>query len=169
MVGLVLVSHSRNLVDALIALINQVNTAAIPIAKAAGVGDERQEFGTDAMEIVEAVNSVYSDDGVLVLMDLGSAILSAEMALEFLPQEMQAHIRLCSAPFVEGAISAAVQIGIGSDLDTVYQEARQALFPKVDQLEHPVTSTLSGKETLTGGAAVSPRHFPQVQRKLRSR
>lgn len=153
MVGLVLVSHSRNLADALTTLIEQVSTTAIPIAKAAGVGDDRQEFGTDAMEIVDAIQSVYSDDGVLVLMDLGSAILSAEMALEFLPQEMQGKIRLCSAPFVEGAISAAVQIGMGSDLTTVYQEARQALGPKIEQLGDDavaLTSTLTGAETLSG-------------------
>jgi phosphocarrier protein FPr len=162
MVGLVLVSHSRNLADALVALIKQVNAATIPIAKAAGVGDERQEFGTDAMEIVDAIQSVYSENGVLVLMDLGSAILSAEMALEFLPQEMQPHVRLCSAPFVEGSISAAVQIGIGSDLDAVHQEARQALFPKIDQLEHDSTtstSPLSGEETLTGNTTAAPQQM----------
>ncbi len=162
MVGLVLVSHSRNLADALVALIKQVNAATIPIAKAAGVGDDRQEFGTDAMEIVEAIHSVYSSDGVLVLMDLGSAILSAEMALELLPEEMQPHVRLCSAPFIEGAISAAVQIGIGSDLDTVHQEARQALFPKIDQLEHDSatsTSALPGEKPLTGDTAAAPQQI----------
>ncbi len=71
---------------------------------------------------------------------------------------MQPHVRLCSAPFIEGAISAAVQIGIGSDLDTVHQEARQALFPKIDQLEHDSatsTSALPGEKPLTGDTAAA--------------
>ena len=80
MVGLVLVSHSRDLAEALMAFVHQVAGDQIPLAIAAGVGPERKEFGTDAVEIMEAIQSVYSDDGVLVLMDLGSAVLSAEMA-----------------------------------------------------------------------------------------
>ncbi len=134
MVGLVIVSHSRNLADALIALVKQVSVNEIPLARAGGVGETHQEFGTDAIEIVEAIHSVYSPDGVIVLMDLGSAILSAEMALEFLSDDMRPHIRICAAPVVEGAISAGVQIGLGSDLDTVYKEAQQALSPKIEQI-----------------------------------
>ncbi|HAG80264.1 MAG TPA: hypothetical protein DCL61_03610, partial [Cyanobacteria bacterium UBA12227] len=59
-------------------------------------------FGTDAIQIYQAIESVYTDKGVIVLMDLGSAILSAEMAVEFLPPEQQANIKLCAAPLVEG-------------------------------------------------------------------
>ena len=134
MVGLVLVSHSRDLADALIELIKQVSSKDIPLARAAGVGPERQKFGTDAVEIAEAIQSVYNPDGVVVLMDLGSAILSTEMALEFLPDEMRSNIRLCTASLVEGAISAGVQIGLGSKLEIVCQEAQQALLPKIEQL-----------------------------------
>ena len=130
MVGIVLVSHSRALAEALLALTRQVTAAEIPIAVAAGVGESRTEFGTDAIEIHEAIQQVYSPDGVLILMDLGSAILSAEMALELLPEEMHANIRFCPAPLVEGTIAAAVQAGLGSSLEAVYQEARQALLPK---------------------------------------
>ena len=134
MVGLVLVSHSRKLADALLTLIRQVAPAEVPIALAAGVGPDRQEFGTDALEISEAIQSVYSPDGVLVLMDLGSAILSAQTALELLPEEMHPNVRFCSAPLVEGAIAAGVQSSLGSDLETVCREARQALSPKREQI-----------------------------------
>jgi phosphoenolpyruvate-protein phosphotransferase/dihydroxyacetone kinase phosphotransfer subunit len=134
MIGIVLVSHSRALAEALRELVRQVATNDIPIAIAAGVGEQRQEFGTDAIEITEAIQSVFSEEGVLVLMDLGSAILSAEMALELLPEEMKPKIRFCAAPVVEGAIAAAVQAGLGMDLDTVCREARQALIPKAEQL-----------------------------------
>ena len=158
MVGLVLVSHSRALADALVGLLRQVASAELPVAVAAGIGENRSEFGTDAVEIMEAIQSVYSEEGVLVLMDLGSAVLSANMALEFLPPEMAEKIRFCGAPLVEGAIAAAVQIGLNSDLDTICREANTALTPKREQLGQeesassappPVPDELTESITLT--------------------
>jgi multiphosphoryl transfer protein len=137
MVSLVLVSHSRPLALALKDLVQQVAGGNVAIQVAAGVGPEREEFGTDAVEIMEAIQSVYSEAGVLVLMDLGSAVISAEMALEFLPPEMQEKVVFCAAPLVEGAIAAAVQAGLGSPLREVCAEARQALVPKQEQLGEP--------------------------------
>jgi len=134
MVGLVIVSHSRALADALVGLLRQVASADLPVAIAAGIGEDRSEFGTDAVQIMESIQSVYSEAGVLVLMDLGSAVLSANMALELLPPEMTDKIRFCGAPLVEGAIAAAVQIGLNSDLDTICREANAALLPKREQL-----------------------------------
>jgi multiphosphoryl transfer protein len=134
MIGLVIVSHSRALANSLLALIKQVTVEALPIAVAGGVGSDRSEFGTDAVEIMDAIQSVYSAEGVLVMMDLGSAVLSSQVALDLLPEEMQSHIRFCGAPLVEGSIAAAVCIGLGDDLDTVYREATQALGPKNEQL-----------------------------------
>src|SRR5512145_717047 len=107
MVGLVIVSHSRALANALVGLLRQVASADLPVAVAAGIGEDRSEFGTDAVEIMESIQSVYSEAGVVVLMDLGSAVLSAKMALDFLPPEMIEKVRFCEAPLVEGAISAA--------------------------------------------------------------
>lgn len=141
MVGLVIVSHSRALALALVDLVEQVSAAQVSIAVAAGVGPERTEFGTDAVEIMEAIQSVYSVDGVLVLMDLGSAILSAEMALELLPAEMVDQVRFCAAPLVEGAIAAAVQAGLGANLDSVCREAQTALVPKIEHIEGPEAKT----------------------------
>ena len=134
MVGLVIVSHSRALADALVGLLRQVASADLPVAVAAGIGENRSEFGTDAVEIMEAIQSVYSEAGVLVLMDLGSAVLSANMALELLPPEMTDKIRFCGAPLVEGSIAAVVQIGLNSDLDTICREANAALAPKREHL-----------------------------------
>ncbi len=70
-------------------------------------------------------------------MDLGSAVLSAQMALDLLPPEVAAAVHFCGAPIVEGAISAAVQIGLGSDVETVCREAMQSLLPKRQQLGLP--------------------------------
>src|ERR1041384_6306476 len=134
MVGLVIVSHSRALAEALIGLLRQVASPTLPVAIAAGVGEGRSEFGTDAVEIMEAIQSVYSEDGVIVLMDLGSAVLSAKLALDLLPPEMTEKIRFCGAPLVEGAVAAAVQIGLTNDLDVICREASAALAPKREQL-----------------------------------
>jgi len=144
MIGLVFVSHSRALAEALINLVQQVASKEVPMAVAAGIGPDREEFGTDAVEITEAIQSVYSEEGVLVLMDLGSAILSAEMALELLPEEMHTRIRFCAAPLVEGAIAAGVQAGLGSDLDTACREAQGALVPKAQQLGESETIETAG-------------------------
>jgi dihydroxyacetone kinase phosphotransfer subunit len=134
MVGLVIVSHSKLLADALASLARQVSAQPVCLAVAAGAGVDHADFGTDAVEIANAIRSVYSPEGVLVLMDIGSAVLSAEMALDFLPMSMRSGVRLCPAPLVEGIIAAAVQAGLGSDLDTVHAEALNALSSKVEHL-----------------------------------
>ncbi|MGB9673103.1 MAG: phosphoenolpyruvate--protein phosphotransferase [Anaerolineales bacterium] len=135
MVSLVIVSHSRTLAQALADLARQVAPAQVSIAIAGGAGNAHQEFGSDALDIMNAIQSVYQDEGVLVLTDLGSTILSAEMAVEFLPVEQQGKIRLCAAALVEGTIAAAVQAGLGQPLDIVEQEAMQALQPKLEHLQ----------------------------------
>jgi multiphosphoryl transfer protein len=137
MVGMVIVSHSRALADSLRELVRQVANADIPLAVAAGIGADRSEFGTDATEIMDAIQSVYSPAGVVVLMDLGSAVLSAQMAVDLLPPEIAAGVHFCGAPIVEGSISAAVQIGMGSDVETVCREAMHSLDPKTEQLGIP--------------------------------
>src|SRR5205823_6205959 len=76
----------------------------------------------------------WIDDGVLVLMDLGSAVLSAEMALEFLDPDRRAKVHLSGAPFVEGAVSAAVAAKLGRPLDAVAEEALGGLSGKTAHL-----------------------------------
>ena len=86
-------------------------------------------------------------------MDLGSAVLSAQMALDFLPAEVAAAVHFCGAPIVEGSIAAAVQIGLGSDVETVCREAMHALAPKREQLgireESPIESGVAVPEVST--------------------
>ena len=134
MVGIVIVAHSRELADAVCTLVRQMLREEVPLASAGGIDDPAHPFGTDVPHICKAIESVYSDDGVLVLMDMGSAILSAETALEFLPERYRSHILLCEAPIVEGAVAAAVASEGGGTLDEVAGEAREALQVKVDQL-----------------------------------
>ncbi len=135
MVGLVLVSHSRPLAEAVADLARRAVNSDLPLTFSGGVGEYRVELGTDAIEIREAISTVYSEDGVLVLMDMGSAILSAETAKELLSPEQQEKVRLTSAPLVEGGIAAAVQAELGASIDDVAKAALQSLLPKQDQVQ----------------------------------
>ena len=98
MVGLVLVSHSKKLAEAAQELVLQMTAPDFPIAVASGVGETHDELGTDAVHISEILQSLNCPEGVLVLMDLGSAVLSAETAIELLDPPDKP-IRLCAAPF----------------------------------------------------------------------
>ncbi len=133
-VGIVIVSHSKQLALGVQELAAQMVRGGVPIAIAAGIEDPENPLGTDPMQVSEAIAAVFCDDGVLVLMDLGSALLSAEMALEFLPEEQRQKVYLCEAPLVEGAMAAVVAAAAGSNIQQVMAEARGALVAKATQL-----------------------------------
>ncbi|MEB3181740.1 MAG: phosphoenolpyruvate--protein phosphotransferase [Nostocaceae cyanobacterium] len=134
MVGIVIVSHSKKLAIAVRELALQMVQGTVSVAIAAGIDDLENSLGTDAMQVYQAIESIYSDDGVLVLMDLGSALMSAEMALEFLPEEHRQKVHLCAAPLVEGAVAAAVAAAMGNNIQQVMAEARGALAAKTMHL-----------------------------------
>ncbi len=134
MVGIVIVSHSAALADGARELADQMVQGKVPLAVAGGIDDPENPIGTDAMKVYEAILSVYSEDGVVILMDLGSALLSAEMALEFLEPEQRENVYLSAAPLVEGVVAAAVQSSIGGTPQQVVSEAQDALLMKVKQL-----------------------------------
>ncbi|MFQ2386264.1 dihydroxyacetone kinase phosphoryl donor subunit DhaM [Aeromonas dhakensis] len=129
MIGIVVVSHSAQLAAGLKALADQLGSPA-KLLLAAGVDDPDHPIGTDAIAVMSAIEEADDGSGVLVLMDLGSALLSAETALELLPPELSARVRLCPAPLVEGTLAAVVAAGSGLTLDEVAAEALGALGPK---------------------------------------
>jgi multiphosphoryl transfer protein len=133
-IGIVIVSHSKKLAEGVRELAVQMAHGKVPLSVAAGIDDPENPLGTDAMQVYEAISSVYSDEGVVVLMDLGSALMSAEMALEFLTEEQQQKVHLCEAPLVEGAIAAVVAAASSSSIEQVIAEARGALQAKAIQL-----------------------------------
>ncbi|HUO72187.1 MAG TPA: phosphoenolpyruvate--protein phosphotransferase [Solirubrobacteraceae bacterium] len=130
MVGIVVVSHSASLAEGVVELARQMGGEELPIEAAGGLEDGT--IGTDVERVRAAIERVMSDEGVLVLMDLGSALLSAEMAVEFL--EPGAEVVLSEAPFVEGAVAAAVAARGGMSLQEVQDEARRAIGMKEAQL-----------------------------------
>ncbi len=87
MVGIVIVSHSYALAEGVAELARQMGGPDVRIETAGGLDLPDHPIGTDAVMVMSAVERAWSPDGVLVLMDLGSAVLSAEMALELLPEE----------------------------------------------------------------------------------
>ena len=130
MVGLVIVSHSAKLAEGVAEMARGMAGPDVRLAATGGLALPDRPLGTDAELILQAVEQVYSDDGVVVLMDLGSAVLSAEMALEQLAPERRKRVFLSDAPLVEGALAAAVQARLGNSVEQVLAEARAALAPK---------------------------------------
>jgi multiphosphoryl transfer protein len=132
MVGIVVVSHSPELARSAVSLaLEMVHGAAPRIEIAAGASGDR--LGTDAARVAEAVLAADDGAGVVVIMDLGSAVLSAEFAVELLP-ERGLKTRLVAAPFVEGIVAAVVSAAAGAELDAVARDAQDALNAKVAQL-----------------------------------
>lgn len=124
MIGIVLVSHSHLLATGLQQMSEQMSRNMVKIIAAGGVDDET--IGTNAERIYEAIQEVYSPDGVLILFDLGSALLSTQMAVEMLPEDQQPNVLLSGAPMVEGAIVAAVEASLGHSLEEVNAAAEAA-------------------------------------------
>lgn len=122
--GLVLVSHSEQLVTGLGAIVAQFGGSDVPLALAGGTEDGR--IGTTAPRIEGAIRSVLDDgaDGALVLLDFGSALMSLEIALETLEPDLRSRVRVSDAPLVEGAFLAGVQASTGASLDEVAEAAR---------------------------------------------
>ncbi len=152
MIGIVVVSHSRALADAVVDLATQMVPHDGPtVAVAAGVDGG---LGTDATAVAAALAEAASPEGVLVLMDLGSAVMSAELAIE-LADLGGADVRLSPAPLVEGLVAAVVRAAGGADLATVAREAESALEPKRSALGGPATDAPPDEEAGVGAPDVS--------------
>jgi phosphoenolpyruvate-protein phosphotransferase/dihydroxyacetone kinase phosphotransfer subunit len=153
MVGIVLVSHSLDLARETVSLaLHMVRGPAPPIEIAAGASDDR--LGTDAVRVAEAIAAADDGDGVVVIMDLGSAVLSAELALELLPNP-STEIRLVPAAFVEGVFAAVISAAAGAPLDVVARDAEEALQAKAAQLDQTQPATDIARQTIAHPAVVA--------------
>ena len=147
MIHLILVSHHPDIARGIAALAAQMSAAPETIHTAAGIDDPDNPVGTDAVRIMQTLLEADNPDGILILVDLGSAILSAQTALDLLDDPaLAARCRISAAPLVEGAISAAVAASSGADLETVAREATQALAAKQAALgEEPSLPCAAGE------------------------
>jgi phosphocarrier protein FPr len=150
-VGIVVVSHSEGLAEGVVTLAREMGGEELALEPAGGL-EEPGVLGTDAGRIHAAIERAMSDDGVLVLMDLGSALMSAELAVELVGQA-PGPIRLSEGPLVEGAVAAAVAAAGGATLDEVAAQARDALAMKAGQLGSSAQATPD--ESSSGAASPS--------------
>lgn len=125
MVGIVIVAHSHKLAQGIKELADQVAGGRVRIAAAGGLDDN--VLGTNVQRVLDGISTAYDPDGVVILMDLGSAVMTAEMAVEALPEERSRRVVLCPAPLVEGAVAAAAQAALGAPLAEVDAAARAAV------------------------------------------
>ena len=126
-VGIVLVSHSVRLAEGAADLAGQVSGGSVRVLAAGGTEDG--ELGTSAEKVARAVASADAGAGVLVLPDLGSAVLTVRAMLDEMgrPGDMLgARVVLADAPFVEGAVAATVTAAAGADLKAVARAAEEA-------------------------------------------
>lgn len=125
MVGIVIVSHSFHLAEA-IREYTGLMAGEAHVAAAGGTDDGC--FGTSFQKIYEAIDSVHSDDGVLVLMDMGSAVMTTEMVLEAYGQD---NVRMVDCPIVEGAVVATINAQAGLPMEEIISAlAEVAQTPK---------------------------------------
>lgn len=147
-VGIVAVSHSRTLAEAAVALSRQMAGPHVRIEIAAGL--DEVTFGTDAVAIAEAVTAADQGDGVLVLTDLGSAVLSAGLALDLIDDATRGRVVLSPGPFVEGLVVAAVAASTGATLGEVAGQAANALSAKGLHSPQPQPQPQPHRDGLTG-------------------
>ena len=129
MVGIVIVSHSKLAAEGIRELASQMAGPDLKLIACGGMQDG--SIGTDAVRIRDAVIEAGGDgkDGVCVLVDLGSGIMSAETAIELLEfddEHSDIQVRIADAPILEGAVSAAVSAFTGDSLEQVIMAAEEA-------------------------------------------
>src|SRR5690349_777396 len=124
LVGLVLVSHSASIAQGLAELVGQVAGPDVAIVTAAG--GPGNTLGTDGGRVLEALRRADSGAGAVVLVDLGSSLLSVRAALQELTAEEAERVVLADCPLVEGAIAAGVIASTGAALDAVVLAAEEA-------------------------------------------
>ena len=131
--NIVLVYHCHDLSRGVEELADQMGNNIVQVTAVGGIEvDDGYALGTDAIRICAAIEEIWTPSGVLVLVDLGSAVLSAELAIDMLPPEKQPHCLVSNAPLVEGAVVATLEAGVGRDLAAVNRAAEAACqYPKV--------------------------------------
>jgi len=121
-VGIVLVSHSAELAAGAAHLAAQVSGGTVTIIAAGGTDD--YELGTSAAKVERGLRLAESGAGVVVLPDLGSAVLTVRAVLE--DEDPAANVAMADAPFVEGAVAATVTAAAGGDIKAVAAAAEEA-------------------------------------------
>lgn len=121
MVSIVLVSHLKNIADAAVELVSLMAKSANIIP--AG-GNESGGAGATAKKIQDAIDSVYSDDGVLLIADIGSSVMNSKAVAQAMTEKGK-NVVFADCPFIEGAIAAGVTASCGLPLQEVLRQAEK--------------------------------------------
>lgn len=130
MIGLVIVSHSAKVSEGICDMVKQISLRdgrnALPVIPAGGTADGK--LGTDPKLVLDAIKKADQGDGVVVLADLGSGVVSSQAAVSMLNEPLRSKVKIADAPLVEGAIGAAIEAVSDSktSLDLVVSTAEQA-------------------------------------------
>lgn len=131
MISLVIVSHSYKVAEGVKELAEQVGQHRVGLYAAGGL--DETTLGTNVERIGAALKQAAQNGDVLVLVDMGSAVLSTQMALELLPDDLRARVTLSGASLVEGAIMACIEASVGADIGRVKAAAEVARdVPKLE-------------------------------------
>jgi len=122
MVGIVIVSHSQKLAEDIVDLAHLM-AADCPMRAAGGMADGG--FGTSYDKIENAIEDIYTDDGVIILMDLGSAVMTTELVVDDMRDDDKI-VEMVDCPIVEGAIAASVVASGGASIEDVIEAAKSA-------------------------------------------
>ena len=122
-VSIVIVSHSADVAKGTADMVRQMVGEDVRVAFCGG--NAEGGLGTDVAAIMQAIESVYTDKGVAVLVDLGGAETNSEMAIEMLAGGKGANVQICNAPIVEGAVMAATEAAGGASLAAVRATAEE--------------------------------------------
>ncbi len=131
LIGLVIVSHSSLIADGTKELAFQMADPSLKIMAAGGSPDGK--LGTDMKKIRAAIEKVNGPDGVLILTDLGSSVLTTEMVIEMMEDDNKdvSKIKMANAPLVEGAVVAAVEASCGNDIISVKKTIEDIVIKKI--------------------------------------
>lgn len=152
-VGIVFVSHSGELADGAVAVAAQM--APSVTLRAAG-GTDDGGIGTSFGKVMAAVGEADGGAGVVVVSDLGSALLTAETVLDLLPEEERVRVRVIDGPYIEGGVAAAVAAETGADLSGVAAAALGARSAWAAVLEPAVAEPAVPASDAAGPRAPEP-------------
>lgn len=128
MVSLLIVSHSELLAKGIKELAKEMSGDVV--IEAVG-GTEDGRLGNDYSKIYEALDKIYTDDGVLILFDLGSSYLTAEMVKEAFEMEGRENVRIADSDMVEGAVISSIEMSLGRSLDEVCEKLLELKINKI--------------------------------------
>lgn len=125
MLGFVVVSHSKDLAEAVIHLANEMKRYDFPLIN--GSGTDGDFLGSNPLTIKEAIMNAKTDKGALVFVDIGSSVLNTQVAIDFLADEGVdiENIKIADAPLVEGLIAAVAINDEKADIESILDELKE--------------------------------------------